>query len=174
LLAARAATTPDVIVNFLKQLHNQRIIDYVPRRKSPYIYFSRDRVELERLLFSPENYDLRKQDFKERIGAVIHYASSTLKCRSQMLLAYFGETDSQRCGICDVCLERNQLGLSRMEFDRYREAIREGLQEPLLPEELLFRLGPGNESLREVLRWLMDHGKIVRRIDNRLEWKSEK
>jgi len=91
-----------------------------------------------------------------------------------MLLAYFGETDSQRCGICDVCLERNQLGLSRMEFDRYREAIREGLQEPLLPEELLFRLGPGNESLREVLRWLMDHGKIVRRIDNRLEWKSEK
>lgn len=41
LLAARAATTPDVIVNFLKQLHNQRIIDYVPRRKSPYIYFSR-------------------------------------------------------------------------------------------------------------------------------------
>ena len=174
LLATRAGTTAEVIAGFLKQLNNHRIIDYVPRRKSPYIFYTRDRVEQERLIFSRENYDLRKQDFMRRIEAVIQYASSTTKCRSQILLGYFGEKDAQRCGICDVCQERNQLGLSRLEFDKILTSIREGLSEPLLPEELMFRLGPENENARNLLRWLLDNEKIVRRVDNRLEWKGEK
>ena len=174
LLASRASTTAEVIRNFLKQLNNNRIIDYVPRKKTPYIFLPRERAEQDKLFFSRENYDLRKQDFTDRIEAVIHYASTTTKCRSQILLEYFGETESQRCGICDVCLERNQLGMSKLEFDRLVMVLREGLSEPLTPEELLFRLGPDNEKFRNLLRWLMDNEKIVRRIDNRLEWNSGK
>ncbi len=174
LLAARASTTTQVICNFLKHLSSNRIIDYIPRKKTPYIYFTRERSEQEKLFFSKENYDLRKQDFRDRIEAVIHYASSSTKCRSQMLLDYFGEKNAERCGICDVCLERNQLGLSKLEFDQILEVIRLGLSEPLLPEELLFRFGPDNDKYRLVLRWLLDNEKVVRRIDNKLEWNTRK
>jgi len=37
----------------------------------------------------------------------------------------------------------------------------------------LFKLGPDNEQIRQVLRWLTDNLKVVRRIDNKLEWNSE-
>lgn len=173
LLASRASTTKEVIVNFLKNLDSAKIIDYIPRKKTPYICFPRDRVEPDKLTFSKENYELRKKDFLDRIEAVIHYASSSSKCRSQILLEYFGEKESLRCGICDVCLNRNQLGLSKQEFDTWMEKIREELKTPQLLEELLFKIGPDNEHLRQVLRWLTDNGKVVRRVDNKLEWNSE-
>jgi len=173
LLASRGSTTREVIVGFLKNLDSAKIIDYIPRKKTPYIYFTRDRVEPEKLTFSKENYELRKKDFLNRIEAVIHYASSASKCRSQILLEYFGEKESLRCGICDVCRNRNQLGLSKTEFDTWLGVIREELKTPQLQEDLLFKLGPDNEQIRQVLRWLTDNLKVVRRIDNKLEWNSE-
>ena len=40
-----------------------------------------------------------------------------------ILLDYFGE-ESDRCGICDVCRERNELDLSKYEFDLILEEIK--------------------------------------------------
>ena len=172
LLAKRAETTPEVIINYLKLLRSHKIIDYIPQKRTPYILFTRERISGERLKFSKENYDLRKKDFLERIEAVIHYASSSTKCRSQMLLEYFGETDSVRCGTCDVCQSRNQLGLSKFEFDELADKIKKELETPQKAESVLFRLGPENEKLRLVMRWLIDNEKIVPRIDNLMEWKN--
>jgi ATP-dependent DNA helicase RecQ len=170
LLAARAGTSAEIVINYLKQLKANKIIDYIPRKKTPYIYFTRDRIPEEELGFSKENYEFRKNDFVERIDAVIRYASSSTKCRSQMLLEYFGEKDSLRCGICDVCQSRNQLGLSKFEFDKIAGLIQEELKTPQKPEELLFKMGADTDSIRSVLRWLLDNQKIVIRIDNKLEW----
>ncbi|MBN1986703.1 MAG: ATP-dependent DNA helicase RecQ, partial [Prolixibacteraceae bacterium] len=63
LLAKRAGTDPEKIYNYLKHLRKLKIIDYVPRSQTPYIYFSKERVRPERLKISKENYDLRKKDF---------------------------------------------------------------------------------------------------------------
>ena len=46
------------------------------------------------------------------------------RCRSVILLDYFGE-ESDRCGICDVCRERNELDLSKYEFDLILEEIKD-------------------------------------------------
>jgi ATP-dependent DNA helicase RecQ len=172
LLAKRAETTPEVIINYLKMLRSNKIIDYIPQKRTPYILLTRERISEERLKFSKENYDVRKKDFLNRIEAVIHYASSSAKCRSQILLEYFGETDAVRCGVCDVCQSRNQLGLSKFEFDNLSEKIKKELETPQTSENVLFKLGPENEKLRLVMRWLIDNEKIVARIDNLLEWKS--
>jgi ATP-dependent DNA helicase RecQ len=172
LLASRASTTGDVIYNYLKHLDSNKIIDYIPKKKTPYIFFTRERIAQEKLFFSKENYDFRKKDYIKRMEAVIHYASSKTICRNKILLEYFGETVTERCGICDVCQERNQLGLSRFEFDRLANRIKEELNIPQKPEELIFRIGPDDEKFRLVLRWLMDNQKVVTRIDQRLEWKE--
>ncbi|HPT30683.1 MAG TPA: ATP-dependent DNA helicase RecQ [Prolixibacteraceae bacterium] len=173
LLAIRASTTGEVICNYLKFLDSAKIIDYIPKKKTPYIYFSRERIAPEKVVFSRENYDLRKMEFKGRMDAVIRYASSTTNCRSQMLLAYFGEKNSERCGDCDTCKAKNQLSLSRLEFDRLSEQIRKELELPQTAEELLFKAGPDHDDLRSVLRWLMDNFLVVKRIDGKLEWKGE-
>ena len=172
LLAKRAETTPEVIINYLKMLRSNKIIDYVPQKSTPYILFARERIEESRLSFSKENYDLRKKDFLNRIDAVINYASSLTRCRAQMLLAYFGENNSVRCGVCDVCQSRNQLGLSKFEFDSISEKIKAELEIPQTAENVLFKLGSENEKFRLVMRWLIDNDEIVTRIDNLLEWKA--
>lgn len=172
LLAKRAAAGKEVIITYLKTLRSHKIIDYIPQKRTPYILFTRERVESSRLFFTKENYDHRKRDFKERIDAVIHYASTTSECRSQMLLSYFGENKAERCGMCDVCLSKNQLGMSKFEFDIISGKIREALNTPKRAEEILFPAGNEEEKFRLVLRWLIDNDTIVTRIDNLLEWKN--
>ena len=41
-----------------------------------------------------------------------------MKYRSSFLMQYFGESNNVRCGICDVCLERNKLEISDSEFEK--------------------------------------------------------
>lgn len=171
LLATRAQTTTEVIIEYLKRLRKHKIIDYVPRKKTPYILFTKERIAENRLSFSKENYDVRKKDFLTRVESIIQYASNTTKCRSQLLLEYFGEKDSERCGTCDVCQSRNQLDLSKFEFDQVAEKIKGLLMDPMPYDKLLFSLDESNPKMREVLRWLIDHGKVIFRIDNMLEWK---
>ena len=49
-------------------------------------------------------YEERKEQFRERIQAMINYATNDHVCRSRQLLRYFGEEDSHDCRQCDVCL----------------------------------------------------------------------
>ena len=49
--------------------------------------------------------------FRQRIAAVIRYATEDRICRSRQLLSYFGETDNHDCGLCDVCLSHRKEGL---------------------------------------------------------------
>ncbi len=171
LLAKRAGLTVDVVYRFLNHLNSYKIIHYIPRKNTPYIYFPKERIDISRLKISKEHYTDRKHDYQKRVEAMIHYSTQKLKCRSQVLLQYFGEDESVRCGNCDVCLERNELGLSKLEFDRLAGEIRENLTEACSFEELIMKL-KGNEDRKiKVIHWLMDNGKIVKRIDNKLEWK---
>jgi len=171
-LAARAGVDIETVYRFLNHLNANKIIHYIPRKKTPYIYFPKERVDVSRLKISKENYTDRRHDYQSRVEAMIHYSTQKLKCRSQVLLAYFGEKESVRCGKCDVCRERNELELSTLEFDQLADEIEKNLEEACSFEELIMKL-KGNEDLKiKVIRWLMDNGKIVHRVDNKLEWKK--
>ena len=173
LLSKRAQIDIDTIYNYLKYLRKSRIIDYVPRKRTPYIYFSKERIKPGRIRISKKNYDHRKKDFIKRISAVIHYATSYTKCRSRMLLQYFGESDPPECGICDVCRSMRDKGLSSFEFNQISEQIRKLLETPLTYEALLLKIKGNREKISGVARWLMDNGSIVVRIDNKLEWREK-
>lgn len=171
-LAQRANLSPDMVYQFLTRLRTQKIIDYIPRKKTPYLIFAKERIDVDRLKISRENYEKRKLDYLERIDAMIHYASSTHKCRSQLLLQYFGETESVRCGKCDVCQERNELNISKYEFDIVSAQIKKILLEPCFYEELLARVEGKPETVVKIVRWLLENEKIVYRVDNRMEWRK--
>jgi len=63
LLARRAGLDHDTVYNYLKHLRKSKIIDYVPRNRNPFIYFSKERISLNRLKITKENYDYRKKIF---------------------------------------------------------------------------------------------------------------
>jgi len=172
LLARRAGIDQEKVYNFLKHLRKSKIIDYVPRNQTPFIYFSKERIHLSRLKISKENYDFRKKVFLERVQSVIHYATSTTTCRSQLLLQYFGEAESPECGKCDVCQSMHKIGLSAFEFKEISRQIKKILETPCTYENLLLKFKGSREKTMEVVKWLMDDKTIVSRVDRMLEWKE--
>ncbi len=171
LLAKRAGIDQETVYNFLKHLRKSKIIDYVPRNQTPFVYFSKERISQSRLKISRENYDFRKRDFQERINAVIHYATEKTTCRSRLLLNYFGETDSPDCGVCDVCQAMQNMGLSAFEFREISREVEKILETPRTYENVLLKLKGNREKAMKVLKWLLDNRDILLRVDRKLEWK---
>ena len=172
LLAKRANISPELVYEFLTRLRTQKVIDYIPQKKTPFIIFAKERIDPERIKISKENYEDRKRDYLNRIEAMIHYASSGHKCRSQLLLQYFGETESVRCGKCDVCMARNELNVSKYEFDNISEQIKKVMAQPCFYEELLQQIEGKPDNVVKIVRWLLENEKLVYRVDNRMEWRK--
>jgi len=76
-------------------------------------------------------------------------------------------------GICDVCRERNELDLSKYEFDLILEEIKSFLSENSPdPEELVKVINHPEDKVIKVIRWLLDHNKIEQDKDHKLTWKA--
>ncbi len=103
----------DYVKSKLIELSRLGVIKYIPRVKSPLIIFNNERLTPENLFLSTKTYQERKSIYAKRVAAMIDYASNDIDikqpdCRSMRLLAYFGEIDSQKCGICDMCNHSRQ------------------------------------------------------------------
>lgn len=169
-LSGKSGLSRDQIYNFMVQLSKQNIIRYIPGKKTALVIFTEERLDRKSLMISPSNYQEVREKFEVRLEKIIEYVTSSTRCRATMLLEYFGQ-ESSRCGKCDVCISRNELDLSKYEFDLILDRIKEALEnESLEMKDLVKRLG-GNESENiKVLRWLLDHDKILKCDDNRLTW----
>jgi len=174
LLAKRANISRDLVYKFLCNLDSHKVIHYIPQKNTPFIVFTRERIDSSKLVISKESYQFKKVQYEERVEAVINYATNSSVCRSQELLAYFDEKHSTRCGNCDVCESLNFMGISNMEFERIQTDIKLILtKEALLKHELFFKLKGNEENIQQVIRWLFDNEKIVERIDGKVEWKKD-
>jgi ATP-dependent DNA helicase RecQ len=171
-LAARSGLTREAIYQYFLRLSSQGIIHFIPGKKSPLVIFTEERLDRSHLHISPEVYLKVKENYIERVEKITEYADNKTRCRPAFITAYFGE-ESGRCGTCDTCQERNELELSKYEFDIIIDKIKELTAEtPLRPEELEVRMElPQDKSVR-VIRWLLDHEKLVYDDDHRLTWKK--
>ncbi len=102
-IARQAKTEPKVIYEYLKTINKLHIVQYIPRRTSPQISFLTERLDNDNLRINAREYRERKERYTSRMAAMLGYAMSRHKCRSRLLLEYFGENNGEDCGICDVC-----------------------------------------------------------------------
>ncbi len=173
-LAKKANTSADIIIELLKTLARYKIISYVPRLNKPIMHFSAERLEERGIIFDIKELNERKERTLSRMDAMLTYATSNNKCRSQQLLAYFGETDTQRCGDCDVCIRRNELSLSKYEFDIILEKIKELINfEPYLLNDLIEKINFEEYKIIKVIQWLFENNKIKYDNENKLIWNKE-
>lgn len=128
-LSLRTGMTRQQVYDTLISLTRRRILHYIPGKKTPYIIYTRERQEADRLIFTKEVYEDRKKSFIRRIEAMTEYAETEDKCRSRMLLLYFGEKNEHNCGQCDVCLSSHSSGIRQGVFDEISRAIEEALKE---------------------------------------------
>ena len=169
-LSKKSAATHDTIYQYLVKLSSLNIIKFIPGKKSALVIFTEERLDRKALMISPDNYLHVREKYEVRLNKMIDYADSDNHCRSVFLLAYFGE-ESDRCGICDVCRERNELDLSKYEFDVILEEIKTILGENSPDaEELVKMIDYAEDKVVKVIRWLLDHNKIVQDKDHKLSW----
>jgi len=174
-LAERSNLSHRQIVAYLQQLATQGMLAYSPKNDKPVLQFPFGRLDVKNIRISKEVYEDRQQAAQRRANAMTEYIKSDHKCRSQLLLHYFGETNTTRCGICDVCLERNKLELSNLEFEQVAEQIKALLSPQSLP---LTRLVQGIEGREDktirVVQWLTENGKLKINMEGNYYWYSGK
>ncbi|MCD8260417.1 MAG: RecQ family ATP-dependent DNA helicase [Bacteroides sp.] len=162
LLATRSTLSREQVYEMLKTLSKRRIIDYIPHKKTPFIIYTRSREELRYLSIPKEVYELRKQRYTARIEAMLEYVESRDRCRSRMLLHYFGEKQENKCGQCDVCGKKAEQTVTSDEFREIERRIYGLLEDtPLSPAQIALKLGIDSDKPARVLHHLLDEGKLT-------------
>ena len=167
-LAIRSGLTRQRIYEILLMLTRRHILHYIPRKKTPYIIYTRERQEAGRLAITRDIYEERKESYITRIKAMTEYATAEDKCRSRMLLRYFGEKNEHNCGLSDVCLSRHHSGMKLGDFQEMENQIREQLEtSPLSAATLLNRITGAREKAERVLSYLLSE-EIIQSNDGNL------
>jgi len=146
----------------LLELGRRKVLSYVPRSRSPYIYFPTAREDKRYVMIGKDIYEDRKKVISERTEAMIDYGFGKGKCREKILLEYFGEQDGKDCGRCDICRGRNQRsgGKEENRLARIVEYIRSrpgGADIRIMERDL--RIVPS--QLSEYLSYLCGEGFVI-------------
>lgn len=169
-LSTRSGLSKQQIYETLISLSRQHILHYIPAKKTPYIIYTRERQETERVYLSKEVYEDRKESYVQRINAMIEYAESENRCRSRMLLRYFGEKNEHNCGQCDVCLQQHQSGLKSGEFEAISQQLQALLKEnPLSLQEIKDKMQVPENHLMKVVSYLVSE-EIIRQENGYLKF----
>lgn len=135
LIATETELTQDYIYKTLSDMNRRGLVHYIPAKHTPTLTYLHRRVEKEDIVLPAHVYAERLKVFQRRIDAMYQYCARVDECRSRMLLAYFGETKSEDCGICDVCSEGST---PVNDEEAIRQHILQQLQNgPLAPSELM-------------------------------------
>ena len=161
-LAQQTGLTHTQVYLILKELGRRGIVDFIPQRSTPLIRYTQRREDSEHVQLPPAVYDDLKQRYRERIEKMIEYATSQNKCRSRMLLRYFGQTDSKECGQCDVCTDRSNALSKAEESDKAQTMIEallaDGQQHPIAE---LHRLPMPYEAIETALETMIYEEIII-------------
>lgn len=168
-LSLRSGMTRQQVYDTLISLTRRRILHYIPGKKTPYIIYTRERQEADRLVFTKEVYEDRKKSFIHRIEAMTEYAETDDKCRSRMLLLYFGEKNEHNCGQCDVCLSSHSSGIRQGMFNEISRAIEEALKDKeMTTSELMEHISSyEKENVAKALSYLLSE-EIIYQKNGRL------
>jgi len=160
-LAQRNNMSTQQVIEGLKQLQAYGILNYLPQTDYPQVTWLKPRLHANELYINKRLINERKANYRQKMEAVFAY-SVHRRCRSQMLLAYFDETNAPKCGICDICLAEKRQRHTTDITDILTNQIAQALSTSALDiSDLISALSTGTEKEQiETIRLLLDAGKI--------------
>ncbi len=148
----------DLLTKTLFELQGLGIINYIPQKEKPQIYFLQNRVKTNELFINQKNILKRKEAHEKRLKAMISFCKSQDKCRSSMISFYFSGSVLEPCGICDNCLGNKNVIITTEEFNSISLQIKKITgQEPAKPKVIIEKLPEIKESkIWKVLKFLQE------------------
>lgn len=157
------------VIHDLQLLHRQAVIKYQPRKDEPQLSFLQERVSVPYLRIDMALLKQRQKAMEERIAAMAAYVRNKGTCRTQQLVAYFGERDAAPCGVCDVCTKKQRGAMKLQEFGEVSKAVLETLQEKRSLESLMQQVNAEESRVLETLQFLIAEGCVQRDKDGMLQ-----
>ncbi|MDY0078599.1 MAG: ATP-dependent DNA helicase RecQ [Bacteroidales bacterium] len=174
-LAEKLGITVQKVVDNFNKLQQLQFLHYTRRKEKPQIVMISERRDPKDIYISTANYADRKQSAAKRIQAVLDFVHNDKVCRSIQLLAYFGEKHRQRCGKCDVCIDRNKLSLSDVTFEQIQQKLLKMLS--IRPYPVYEAASSVNnfpeEKVLEAIRWMLDNEQIMQDENGYIQLKDQ-
>ena len=163
-IAFRTGLDSETIYKSLLELTRMHILHYVPRKRSPFVFYTTSREEPKHVLFPKAVYEDLRQRMSARIEAIINYAYSDVGCRERMLLGYFGENQQDDCGHCDLCIDQRKRG-GYTPDDVQQGILYMAGQRPRHLEDFIQTLSFPKDEIIAMLSFLVDEG-FVEHLDD--------
>ena len=102
-VASQVGVPVPMLRQLLYKMSLEHTIRYVPADHATVIFLHHDRLRPKNVNLDPKRYEMLKDSCVGRIQKMIDYISEEDTCRSAYLLEYFGQSESEDCGTCDIC-----------------------------------------------------------------------
>ena len=103
-ITKKASVSEGILIHTLQQLEHDKIITLNLAKTDAQITFIEPREDdktINRIALIIEQQNKLKQ---QHVKAMLDYVENESVCKSMQLLAYFGEKNTEPCGICSVCI----------------------------------------------------------------------
>ena len=158
LIAKKANTSEEEIIGVLKRMQQKEACFLKTQSNDSTLTFNEvreDELTINRVAkFLQQQNDLKTNQF----AAVVNYVSDTSQCKSRLLLAYFGETDTTDCGSCSVCIQKKKTPKSPIEIAQTILKLLENSS--LTSREIENTLELTSEETIFALRMLLENNKV--------------
>lgn len=103
---------------------------------------------------------------KMQVASVLHYVEDASECKQLHLVRYFGEENSEPCGVCSYCTTHSNSD-TNSSVGVISEKILELLKEdPLESRSIIEKLNFAEKDILNVLQLLLDSGAIKLNVVN--------
>ena len=105
-ISAKTGLTVPQLREKLYRMSQLHLIRYIPAATSDVLFIKHERLMPGNLDLKPRTYNFLKENQHRRTEAMVEFVTQTEECRSRRILRYFGQTESEDCGNCDICRAR--------------------------------------------------------------------
>ncbi|MDI1256743.1 MAG: RecQ family ATP-dependent DNA helicase [Flavobacterium sp.] len=119
LIAKKSEASETKVAALLQKLQERAIIEYHAKNNDATLTFNEVRED-DRTINRVSKYLENQNNLKKaQLQSVLHYINEKNTCKSKLILAYFGESQKENCGICSYCIMQNKdnSGKKTIAFD---------------------------------------------------------
>lgn len=160
-LAKLLGTSVNNVQAGLSKLAEFELIIYDQKKDKPQLIFTTPRQHVKDLRLNVARLKNREKMAKEKLEAIINYVTTDHRCRTLMLLEYFGEVSYDKCGVCDICVAEKRKNHAQNET-KYHQQIRHLVEEEALTiDEIVEQINPKDQEVfLDVIREMVDAGEM--------------